>query len=66
MERRAHADRCEDLPSALPDDMGELFHLLEPLFFNGDSAVSLRFDDRGNYHLLPPLALPLICNIGKR
>ena len=41
MERRAHADRCEDLPSALPDDMGEPFHLLEPLFYNGDSAVSL-------------------------
>ena len=23
MERRAHSDRCEDLPAALPDDMGK-------------------------------------------
>lgn len=28
MEQRAHADRCETLPSVLPDDMGEFFSFI--------------------------------------
>lgn len=39
MERRAHADRCENLPLDLPDDMGNLFTSLNCLAVNYLSFV---------------------------
>ena len=44
MERGAHADRCQNLPADLPDDMGRflLFNLCTPSTDHGT-----RFNDRG-------------------
>ncbi len=45
MERRAHADRCENLPPDLPDDMGAFLCSIYGLP-TWEFIIRFRFDDR--------------------
>lgn len=45
MERRAHADRCEDLPADLPPGMGKRF--MDPSHPFNLTTLKSRLDDRG-------------------
>jgi UV DNA damage endonuclease len=55
MERRAHADRCENLPADLPDDMGKdvmfLFYKRHELRVGIDLMIEAKDKEQAVFHL---------------